>query len=783
MPQAIAAFFVNLGVSYGYAQVLGYIGFAAAAFTVGKLLAPKKPRAQIQPTDSSYSGTLESRKLIFGKNKIGGMNVIPPIVTGSQGQYLHQVTALGQGPVNAITDVYFDQAKIDSANIGTITGADTDGVVTAGTYINNAWIRRRVGTASQAVDFILDTALTNWTSAHQGKEIADVSYRFKLDQNVYKGGQKPEVSAIVEGLLLYDPRKDSTKTGGSGAHRDNTASTWTYGSGVGTNNALALRRYLTAVDGLGELSANIDESNVSGSVQTAAGICDETVSLPASGSEPRFTFNAILDSLNDWQDNIKILTDSMMGACYWSGGKWRIFAGKWSSSAFSLSEADIAEVLTIEETPAKDRFNAVKGSFIDPTQNYQPIEFPPRTNSTFESEDLALGRVWKELELQGCHSSTEAQRYAQIVNALGRRTKSVTAECFMTAFKVRPFETGTVTCAKAGWTNQSVRCRSWTYSPDKQRVRLVLSDEQSFDRDDPLTTDYGTGSTATAPSSASYKPNAPTALTAVSAPNGITLTVTPPAHRLPGELIELWTYTSITPFASATKISESSSNVYTYLVSDFAEHYFWTTLINSVGQRSDNFPASNGVLGVQGLDLLLARPIPDPYFELLNTQTFWKFYDGSSGVPTNISIVAAAGVIGGVLRLVGDATDKRALSNRTPQYPVTTTQQFNLYFRWRRTTALTYTIIGSAAVRASGFTNLGGMPPSASVSMSASISLSGTAVNAVTINQWQEANVVMTTLNAPKSGGQYPFAVFYVAMDSNVLTGTIEVDSLVATAI
>ena len=42
----------------------------------------------------------------------------------------------------------------------------------------------------------------------------------------------PEHSAIGEGALLYDPRKDSTQPGGSGSHRTNDRNTWEFSTNL-----------------------------------------------------------------------------------------------------------------------------------------------------------------------------------------------------------------------------------------------------------------------------------------------------------------------------------------------------------------------------------------------------------------------------------------------------------------------------------------------------------------------------------------------------------------------
>jgi len=219
--------------SIAVVNVIGAMAYMATVVAVSAGLA--EISKQLSPTPKmlrgvtqEFGGTVESRRIIYGEVRISGMNAIPPVVSGSGGDYLHQILVLAGHPVSDITDVYFNQVLIEDANIGAVTGTDADGVVGGGgTFDDLAWIRRYDGLQT-TVDYILDQSLgSSWTSTDKGQGLAYLALRFEYKKKVYGPIGKPEVSAIVHGMKVYDPREDSTN-GGSGAQRYTDSTTWTY---------------------------------------------------------------------------------------------------------------------------------------------------------------------------------------------------------------------------------------------------------------------------------------------------------------------------------------------------------------------------------------------------------------------------------------------------------------------------------------------------------------------------------------------------------------------------
>src|SRR5205085_9743848 len=105
-------------------------------------------------------------------------------------------------------------------------------------------------------------------------------------------------------------------------------------------------------------------------------------------TQPRYTCNCILDATATFNTNIGQLVGAMMGCCLYSAGKWRMYAGAWSGSAFTLGPDDIVGNVQVQcGTPRANLYNAVRGNFLDPQQNYAASEFPPIINAGYAAAD------------------------------------------------------------------------------------------------------------------------------------------------------------------------------------------------------------------------------------------------------------------------------------------------------------------------------------------------------------------------------------------------------------
>jgi hypothetical protein len=552
----------------------------AAQMLIGK---PKMPRPS---QDVEYSGTVEARRIIYGEMLCGGMNVIPPLCSGSNNDFLHQVIVVAGHECNSLGQVYFNRDAVGT--LTAITGSADDGKVLGGRYINRAWVRCYVGSDTQTTDFKLATAFpSQWTASHRGRGVAYIALTYEFNEDVYRQG-KPEVTCLVQGKKVYDPRLDGTRAGGSGSHRVNDATTWAYS----TNPALCLADYLLdARLGLGEDAARIDYDLVA----DAADICDEFVTVPG-GSQRRYTCNVVLNATDRFEDNIEVLAQAMAGVCYYSGGKWRMFPGAWQTPSFSLGVDSLVEggIRLVTALPYERRHNSVRGTFIDPTKNWQKVEFRAIVNSTYVANDGE--QTWLDADFAATTDEYEAQRHAILLNRRSRLRQSATLRCNMSAYGIRPFETGTVTIPELGWSGKTVRCEGWNFDPSGF-VEIVIREEASTDWNDPLTTDYLAPGSITTPTPTNYVPPPPTSLSLVGMTSAIYFSWTPPADLPADAGYELFEHTASTPFSSATLIWSGNSTAAFIVKTDTTVRYYWVRTKMPAGGVSTTEPPAAGVAG------------------------------------------------------------------------------------------------------------------------------------------------------------------------------------------
>jgi len=643
MPQAVFSAILKVAGSVAYAAAYatgsaaaGYVAgtFFAAAAIGGSLYALNKitlsligiPKISKARNDVEFSGTVEPRRIVYGENLVAGMNVIPPMTSGTNNEFLHQILAVAGHECNQLGTVYFNRAAIGT--ITAITGSVDDGKVTTGTYNGKAWVRRYAGTITQTVDWKLSQIFpTQWTTNHRGRGVAYIALTYQFDETIYKTG-KPEITCLVQGKKVYDPRLDSTQTGGSGSQRVDDPTTWAYS----INPALCLADYLLDNKlGLGESDEKIDYDLV----MDAADICDELVNIPGSATQKRYTCNVILIATDRFEENIQVLAQAMAGVCYYSSGKWRIYAGAWSYSAFTLGDNDLIDggLSVTTAYPYNQRYNSVRGQFINKDRNWQPMEYQPVINNTYITDDGE--QIWFETDFFACTNEFEAQRHAILISRRSRNGQVATVRCGLSAYKIRPFETGTVTFSEIGWTNKTVRCEGWKFDPSGA-VELILREEVSTNWTDPATGDYETPTSVTDPTPSDYKPLSASNLTAKNLTSGFTLSWVAPSVFPVGAVYEIWEHTSITPFSSASKIWTGNTTSVFIPKTDTTTRYYWVVVRSKDGVASDEFPVGNGVAaGAAAISTTLAAS-SDP-------SSLSKTDSGASITSANTTVTATGG--------------------------------------------------------------------------------------------------------------------------------------------
>jgi hypothetical protein len=358
---------------------------------ISYLISPK-PKAPRQSSQDEAKGVTVSKDsnnnaipIVYGKRQVGLTRVFVES-SGSANEYLYVAGVLsegGGGGITAIDEVYVDDKLV------TWSGSLTDGTVrTVNSSDTNFYkgeslisIQPFFGLDNQSASSLLDET-TNWTSNHKLSGLAYVALRFKWNQDAFNG--LPEVRITLRGKKIYDPRLDTTK-GGSGSHRQDTASTWAYSA----NSSLILLDYLRNTRYGKGLPNDSFETNYD-SFKTSANTCDTQVT-PYSGASTinLFETNAVLDSEKKVLENVRELLVPMRAIFNYTQGKYKIIIEGSGASQLLLTKDNVVSEVKLQGESKSEKYNRVVGTYTNPDKDYQSdtVSFPPFDDAHLDSAD------------------------------------------------------------------------------------------------------------------------------------------------------------------------------------------------------------------------------------------------------------------------------------------------------------------------------------------------------------------------------------------------------------
>jgi hypothetical protein len=433
----VKAFAINLAIS-AFTGVLNKFS--------GKKSEPSYA-AEAQDRLQTVRSSIETRRVVYGQVLTSGPLVYAES-TGSTNEYLHMVIPLAGHECEEIGDVYFNDELV-----GTLDGS---GNVTSGRFSGYARIKKHLGTAAQTADAdLVAESASLWTTDHRLRGICYVYVRLLWSQNVFPNGI-PSVRALVKGKKLYDPRTGLT--------------VWS------DNWGLCVRDYLAADYGLECSSAEIDDT----ALTAAANISDEDVDLDAGGTttQKRYTCNGTVTLADRPLDIMRQLLSAGAGACVYTQGLYRVFAGAYVTPAISIDESWLSGGVSVSpRRPRRELYNGVRGTYSDPAKGWQPTDFPPVTNATYETQDGGQ-QIIRDIELPFTTNVTRAQRIARIHLEKSRQGITVELSCNLKAFKVAVWDTVQLTLERFGFSSKVFLVTGWEFN-ESGGITLTLQEEAS----------------------------------------------------------------------------------------------------------------------------------------------------------------------------------------------------------------------------------------------------------------------------------------------------------------
>ena len=425
---------------------------AAYAFSLGTSALTKAlmPQPELSGGDQGYlitqRGSTMPHQVIYGKTRIASGVVFQG--TTENNKYLHSVLAFAGHEVEEFETIYFNDEEL------TLSGND---VTAPAKYVGKVKIVKKLGTTTQTAVTSSDlggvSPPSQWTTDCKLLATAYLYVMLEYDADAFPNGV-PEVTAIVKGKKVYDPRTSTTA--------------WS------DNPALCMRDYLTSGKegtnttiygyGLSEDIESVDDDLVT----IAANVCDH-LNYPTLSGGTRFSLNGAFTTNTTPYDAIQNLSTSMGGLLWYAQGKWRMKPAYYTSPVLDLNEDDLRSGISVNTRHSRrDNFNVVKGTFRGPESDYQPSDFPqvPVLNSaTYDALLSADGGQESVIDLQlpFTDNTTEARRLSRITLERNRQQLSVQATFGLKAFQVQVGDIIRLTNTRLGFDNKEFEVISWDF--------------------------------------------------------------------------------------------------------------------------------------------------------------------------------------------------------------------------------------------------------------------------------------------------------------------------------
>lgn len=329
----------------------------------------KSPMRDNEPSAQTVRSSKAPARFILGRVSTGGVLVWAQEQAGDQtdGEWLHLVYVLCEGPVDALENIYLGEEEI-------------------ATYGEHATYELVVNPTQ--VNAFLKANCPDWKDEQIGRGLSFVRLSLKYSAEKFPSGI-PDARFIVRGRNdIYDPRS------GTAVYTENTA--------------LHILWYLRNRCGVP------DDEIVFETFASGANICDESVANPDNTTSPRYRSSCVIGADEQRTNVLQKLEAACGGRTIRVGGRWMFQAGAYYGPYdFEITEDMVVGTITGSTEPTNDSaINTVRGTFVDPTQAWAETDYPEVSVSEWVVADG--GEAAETLSFSYVSNPYQAQRLANI---------------------------------------------------------------------------------------------------------------------------------------------------------------------------------------------------------------------------------------------------------------------------------------------------------------------------------------------------------------------------------
>jgi len=421
-------------------ESLNIISFGVLNITadyIKEALVPEVPPIDYQDRKVMSRDSSAPRRIVYGKCRVGGV-VRYFESSGTDSEFMHIIVIFAAHSCYSIDRIYFDD---ELAFIGTTP---------QGKFVGKATMIAETGKQTTANASIVADTPAGWTSSHKLLGQTYAYFKLTYDTDVFRG--LPNIDALIIGKDdIYDPATGAT--------------------GYSRNHALVVRDYLASDYGYN--ITNFDED----SFINGKNVCNELVTTGGSGTEPRYRINGSISVIDSPKNALTALLAAGAADIQYTQGQVKYIAGEYVAPAVSASFNDSDLIGGIQFSPltnAKDRFNSIRGTYIDPNQEYEVVDFVPISVAQYVTDDKQ--ELFQDSKFPLTTSGTTARRLAKIF--LERSRFGV--RCSLTlGWRALEYSTGDrikLSIDGLGWTDKIFRIESMEFGLQGCNVNLTEDD-------------------------------------------------------------------------------------------------------------------------------------------------------------------------------------------------------------------------------------------------------------------------------------------------------------------
>lgn len=288
--------------------------------------------------------------------------------------------------------------------------------------------------------------MPNWTSANKLSGFASYMHRLEFDKDAKRFASGiPQLGWIAKMVKVYDPRLDSTYPGGSGAHRWNDESTFTWSENPALHALTYARGRFIEKDAVG--------TPLTPPVRiVGCGFPEESIKIE------QFVELANLCEANGWTiggavyegpgtskwDNLKRMLQVAAADPVWTGGMLGVKISSPKVALFEIGLDDLADG-DVEFSAMKswrDRINTVVPRVRLENQKWEYVQLEEVTSATYVTEDGETKT--KEVQFDLCQNKDQGAELAayEVVNSREIGPFTVPLKPYFMPF--RPGEAGSI---------------------------------------------------------------------------------------------------------------------------------------------------------------------------------------------------------------------------------------------------------------------------------------------------------------------------------------------------